>query len=116
VSKLVLMSIAILLTGCAASNQLAPSNTENEVIKKLIQTGCENLPSLYSLKDDNRPVVEVWRKSREAFGELSRVDVKYLQVAESLERVSDLIDPIMDGLEDVNRVDAFCAGLGSLTR
>lgn len=113
--KKLVLAIALLMTSCTTSNQEESNVDRAEQVTKLIETGCSNLPNLHRLREDQRPSIEVWQVSTEAFGELSRIDSRYLNVAAALTRLSNLIDPVNDGFDDISIVNAFCSGIGGLT-
>ena len=111
---ILLIVLMPLIVGCSTIDNEKAVQRESNEIAMLIDEGCKNLPNL--LEKDNRPVIEVWKKSKEAFGQLARIDTQYLQVARAVESVSEWIEPFKDGKEDINLINAFCAGIGSVTQ
>ena len=108
--------LLIFISGCSLGNSDKTSNEDLSAKEKsLINKACLNLPNLYERQNDDRPAIEVGRISRETFGELARLNANYLEVAEAFYRVDNYLNPVKDVPEDVDKVNAFCAGIGSLT-
>ncbi len=102
----------LLLSGCGSSS--SESNSTNAV-NDLIKVGCENLPNLYKRMQDTRPASVPGKISRDSFGELARLDIKYLVVSAAFQKVDDMLEPITDAYEEVQIVNGFCSGIGTLT-
>ena len=117
---LAVSTIAFLVVSLAACTS-TPKLINTSSISSLTITACKNLPNLLNwLKwgDVNKP----WKISLNALGELSRLDPKYLPVSTAATKIADTVGPFYDGTKDSESVDAqvqvvngFCSGLGSLT-
>jgi hypothetical protein len=101
----------LILTGCN-SGQL--ENNSNLKLSELIDRGCRNLPNLSKIMEDTRPASEPGRISRESFGELARIDIKYVQISAAFQKVDDAIDPLETAYDEILLINGFCEGIGSL--
>lgn len=106
-----------ILSGCSTNATVinVPSN------QALIEKACKNLPNIliWESWDD---VYKPWEVSLNAFGALVREDPKYLEISNAASIISDTIGPFYSGTKESESVDSqvqlinsFCAGLGTLT-
>lgn len=103
---------SLLLSGCGANSS---ETNSTKPINDLIKIGCENLPNLYKIMQDTRPASVPGKISRDSFGELARLDIKYLPVSAAFQKVDDMLEPIKDAYEEVQIVNGFYSGIGTLT-
>ena len=122
--KLVVMlsisGLVLTLTACGSPSK-ASNVSAGTSVSGLTQTACKNLPNLLNWLnwgDINKP----WSVSLNAFGALARQDPKYLPVSIAAAKIADTVGPFYDGTKDSESVDpqvqivnGFCAGLGTLT-
>jgi hypothetical protein len=100
------------LSGCGTGSS---ESNSTKAINDLINIGCENLPNIYKRMQDTRPASVPGKISRDSFGELARLDIKYLAVSAAFQKVDDMLEPIIDAYEEVQIVNGFCSGIGTLT-
>jgi len=109
-----IMVATLILAGCSQGAAGQPVSKSESQANSLIQTACSRLPNLMtwaSWGDVRKP----WKDSLTAFGSLARLDTRYLGVSTAAQKVANTVEPLSDDLPEINVVNGFCSGIGTLT-